>query len=77
MTREREEGYANRDHQTPLRHSCPAPAGGGGGLEFDSLEITGARETRQAKVGRGQTRRLCPPSFPIGWGAAVCNAAQA
>ena len=64
VKREEESAYANRHHQTPLRHPCPAPAGGGGGLEFDSLEITGAREKRQEEVGHGQTRRLCRQASP-------------
>jgi hypothetical protein len=77
VTRAEESAYANRHHQTPLGHPCPATAGGGGGLEFDSLEITGARKKRQEEVGLGQTRRLCPPSFPVGWGAVAGHAAPA
>jgi hypothetical protein len=77
VTRAEERAYANRHHQTPLRPPYPATAGGGGGLEFDSLEITGARAKRQEEVGPGQTRRLCPPGFPVGWGAVACHAAQA
>ena len=64
VTREEESAYANRHHQTPLRHPCPAAAGGGGGMEFNSLEITGAREKRQEEVGLGQTRRSCPSRIP-------------
>jgi hypothetical protein len=63
VMRDEESAYANRHHQTLLRHPCPAAAGGSGGLEFNSLEITGARETRQAEVGLGQTKRL-PPRIP-------------
>jgi hypothetical protein len=77
VTRDEESAYANRHHQTLLRHPCPAAAGGSGGLEFNSLEITGARETRQAEVGLGQTRRACPPGFPVGWGPWAWSAAQA
>jgi hypothetical protein len=77
VTREEESAYANRHHQTPLRHACPAAAGGGGGMEFNSLEITGAREGRQEEVRLGQTRRSCSPGLPVGWGPWVCSAARA
>ena len=77
VTRGEERAYAHRHHQTPLGHPCPAAAGGGGGLEFDSLERTGACETRQEEVGLGQRRRLCPPCFPVGWGAVAGHAAPA
>ena len=60
VTRAEESAYANRHHQTPLGHPCPATAGGGGGMEFDSLEITGARKKRQEEVGLGQTRHSFP-----------------
>jgi hypothetical protein len=66
VTHEEESTYANRHHQIPLRHPCPVPTGGGGGLEFDSLAITGACKKRQEEVGLGQRRRLCPPYFPVG-----------
>jgi hypothetical protein len=64
VTRAEESAYANRHHQTPLEHPCPAVAGGGGGVECDSLEITGACKKRQEEVGLGQRRRLCPHASP-------------
>lgn len=64
VTRAEESAYANRHHQTPLGHPCPAAAGAGGGMEFDSLEITGACKKRQEEVGLGQRRRLCPQASP-------------
>ena len=77
VTRAEESAYANRHHQTPLGHPCPAAAGGGSGLECDSLEITEACKKRQEEVGLGQRRRLCPPCFPVGCGAVAGHAAPA